>query len=316
MRAVGLVIGTLFGAVIAGILGMVALSLVAVAVMLFGGSTSSVQTVGTMTLAFIAGAAIVIVWVVAYQVRKANQTAKHQRDVAEQEAARKRQDRQDAIASVVSEAQTATNRFSWMPVRLQHAAESYARAEETFRDGAFSPFWSAIETAYAALADYLADAGRISQSAQRHANLVRQLAATGGVDAEIATFPVELDIARFRDQHRLVLTKLDALVYQAQKQPTFATIWEQRRTTAAVINGFRNLEDAVHSMGSRVSASIDDLGSQLQNNSGEVTRAISAQTSAASVASAQQLAELRQIREEASNVREHLYHPELTRWLR
>jgi hypothetical protein len=123
------------------------------------------------------------------------------------------------------------------------------------------------------------------------------------------------DISRVGEQHAELLAKLDAIVYEAQKLPTFATIWEQRRTTAAVIDGFRNLEDAVNSMGARVAASMVHLGTQLLQSSGAVSGAVDRHAAALVSANAEQIAELRGIRAETVQVREHLYYPELTRWM-
>lgn len=58
------------------------------------------------------------------------------------------------------------------------------------------------------------------------------------------------------------------------------------------------------------------MGAQLLVSNADMTRAVHAQTSAASAASAAQLGQLSEIRSEADKIKEHLYNPELSRWLR
>ena len=64
------------------------------------------------------------------------------------------------------------------------------------------------------------------------------------------------------------------MVYQAQKLPTFAQIWEQRRTTAAVVAGFSNLETAVSRLGSSLSGSIRSLSESLSASSSRVDASV------------------------------------------
>lgn len=303
---------TIVGAFFAGGAAMILLSLIALVVMFSGGDHRAVQTEATMIGAFVVGAAVVLIAAIAHSVSEANRRAVEKAQRAREQIVASARNRDELVGRIIAESRVATNQFAWMPVRLQNAAQRTAQARATFRDGAFSPFWSAIESAYSELANYRALADSIGDRAATHASLVRQL---GTTDSELTTFPVTLDVAQIQQQHRLILAQLDAIVYEAQKQPTFAMIWEQRRTTAAVIEGFRNLEDAVHSMGDRVTSSITHLGSQLHASNDSIASAIGAQTAAQSSANADQLTELRGIRREADDIREHLYRPELSRWL-
>lgn len=303
---------TIVGAFFAGGAAMILLSLIALVVSFSGGDGRAVQTEATMIGAFVVGAAVVLIAAIVHSISEANRRAVEEAKRGREEIVASARNRKELVERIIAESRVATNQFSWMPVRLQGAAQQTAQARATFRDGAFSPFWSAIESAYTELAHYRALADSIGSRAVTHAALVRQL---GTTDLEFTTFPVTLDVAQVQQQHRLILAQLDAIVYEAQKQPTFAMIWEQRRTTAAVIEGFRNLEDAVQSMGDRVTSSIAHLSSQLHASSVSIASEIGAQNAAQSSANADQLAELRGIRREADDIREHLYRPELSRWL-
>jgi len=203
-----------------------------------------------------------------------------------------------------------------MPVRLQEAAQAYERAQIAYRDGAYSPFWSAVEAGYIALAMYVQAAEQVAVAARNHATTVAAFARDGGIDPRLAPFPVQVDSERVREQHGGVLLKLDAITYEAQRQSTFAVIWEQRRNTTAVIQGFANLESAVHSMGSRVTNAIGNMSSQLAESNTQITTAIHSQTTAAAAASSAQLEQARRLTTEAEAIKQHLYYPELSRWLR
>jgi len=115
--------------------------------------------------------------------------------------------------------------------------------------------------------------------------------------------------------HRELTEKLDAVVYEAQKIPTFATIWEQRRTTTAVIEGFRNLEDAVDRMAKGLDSSLDGLGASLAASSDDVTRALRGLHEDSIAAAQGQLSATRELSSRAGEIRDHLYYPELSRWL-
>lgn len=307
------VVLTIFGAAVAGVLAMVVFSLIAlVVVTASGGELDSVQTNVTMIAAYVVGAGTVVVWAIAARVKRARRAARARQIQANAEAEKRRQSRDAKVAEIVSYSTSAAHEFSFMPTRLQDAAQQYARAKRTYLDGAFSPFWSTVEAAYSELAAYTASAKRIANLAERHASAVQQLV---GADEEVATFSVVLNAEDVQSQHLEILSCLESIVYEAQKQPTFATIWEQRRTTAAVVQGFRNLEDAVNSMGYRVSSSLAEMESSLARSNSTIGSAVGAQAHTASVATTEQLEELRRARKAAEGIRDHLRYPELSRWL-
>ncbi|NYE20575.1 hypothetical protein [Microbacterium immunditiarum] len=138
---------------------------------------------------------------------------------------------------------------------LATAERWYQRAVVTHQDGAFSPFWSAIESAYASLGLYNQSILALSNVAQQR-SVVEELISLDALTADVAHFPVELDTVVVEQRQGDIVAKLDALVYEAQRQPTFATIGEQRQTTSAVVAGFRNLEAAVDRMRWSLAASL------------------------------------------------------------
>ena len=68
---------------------------------------------------------------------------------------------------------------------------------------------------------------------------------------------------------------LETIVYEAQKHGTFATIWEQRRTTDTLIKGFVSLEAAVERMGSRMVDAVSKMADDSQLARRETQQALS-----------------------------------------
>lgn len=63
-------------------------------------------------------------------------------------------------------------------------------------------------------------------------------------------------------------------MYEAQRDPVFAQIREQRRTTAAVVAGFASLDHAVGRMGGAIAASVSDLAGTLEHAESTVSAAV------------------------------------------
>lgn len=77
------------------------------------------------------------------------------------------------------------------------------------------------------------------------------------------TFPVQLNQVAAVGAAQPLLFGLDAITYEAQRNVVFAQIWEQRRTTAAVVQGFANLEAAVNQLATTIRASSASLAHAL-----------------------------------------------------
>ena len=72
-------------------------------------------------------------------------------------------------------------------------------------------------------------------------------------------FPIHLAQIKTIGVGEKLASALGETVYKAQKDQHFSVIWEQRRTTAAVIMGFRNLDEAVGGMSKVLARSVRDL---------------------------------------------------------
>ena len=108
------------------------------------------------------------------------------------DAARRENDRRDATLGIVQSAETAVSAYEAMPKALTDVRTQLQAAKHFRSDGAYSPFWSAVEQAYAALSTYRQCADVIAQSATRYAEQVERLTSAGGSAqglAELAVTP-------------------------------------------------------------------------------------------------------------------------------
>jgi hypothetical protein len=242
--------------------------------------------------------------------------ASSKRRAAEQEVARhtaaaeakERIARRESLGrSIVANADAAVIDFEALPSYVAAARAWTRRAVVTFEDRAFSPFWEAIEAAYGNLGGYTAAARRIENAASRHAHQIAELVAAGGDPGLLAQFPVRVDTARVERTLSAATEELGRLVYQAQKDPVFAQIWEQRRTTAAVVAGFVNLEQAVKGMRSAISSSLQSLASALEQSGREVHLELDRIATDSHAASREQIAQLSALNARADRIAQEAY---------
>lgn len=250
---------------------------------------------------------------------------------AEAEQARAEAERQERIAGVLNgmaaDATKAVDWFALMPKYIESAREWRKTAAARYADGAYSPFWEAVEKAYGEIGLYRRAAAAIEQCAQSHAQHldalavlmepVRSTSASSATETSrdqggkagqgdmVPPFPVRLDVGRVRSTVDEATADLDSLVYEAQRNPTFAKIWEMRRTTAAVIEGFTNLEGAVQGMRAAVTTSLDSMSRTLHEGNTKTRDAI---TSAVLDSSNQSLTVLQGLKGRADQIRDELYH--------
>lgn len=208
---------------------------------------------------------------------------------------------------LVQNAKAAVDSLASLPGELSNARGWTEKAASTYADGAFSPFWAAIEKAYGHLGAYRTWVDKITSAAVRHRQIVGSLAQLGGGTSELLRFPVQLDTGRVQAVVNEELAALERMVYEAQKHPVFAQIWEQRRTTAAVIAGFRNLEQAVYGMESALSESITSLRESQSRSNEAIAAAIASVAEASSSFTSEQIAHQRKLSARAESLYEEVY---------
>jgi len=200
--------------------------------------------------------------------RRAVEAADHSRRLAQDEA--RRREREDEVRArdaarrrLESSAVAARQEYLSLPSALRQAGDFRDEALAHFRSGAFSPFWAAVEAGFVALGDYNASIHSIQEHAARYARSAEEYRLHGGTGA-VPPFPVDVPAADATAVAEMVASALRAVAYDAQKNPTYAQIWEQRRTTAVLVQGFRSMEQAIGGLHLAIQESAQSLAREVR----------------------------------------------------
>lgn len=155
------------------------------------------------------------------------------------------------IDGLVSNAQLSA---AELPLILSDAELWLDQAENEFSEGVYSPFWEAMEGAVQSLSKFNKTIRLIESAQQRY---------------EIEAPPLAPDAVSFSLGVRVLPSpsatnqRMKAIYRRAQKDPHFAQIYEQRRTNAILIEGFRSLGDALNYLGDRIESELRSLSDHL-----------------------------------------------------
>ena len=163
----------------------------------------------------------------------------------------------------------ATDLFNALPDYLDKSEKYADQASKDYQNHAYSPFWSHIETSYQYLDSYKSNLDGIAQLAVRYAEGIKFLRLLG-ISDPLPLFPIDLNSKEMSKVLENASDQLSKMSYEAQRNATFAVIWEQRRTTTAVEMGFKSLEAAVREMAGAI---VDAIG-RLEEKTNEVSRVI------------------------------------------
>jgi len=147
--------------------------------------------------------------------------------------------------------------FEQMPALLKTAEKNLNQAEFEFSEGAFAPFWDAIEKATTTLARYHEGAQSIKINSSRYTDLITKYE---GVPPQ---FPISQKSADKLSVATLTVERLKKIVRIAQRDFQFATIYEQRKTNQILVSGFTTLSQALDQMTWQITDSIDKLSDSL-----------------------------------------------------
>lgn len=138
-----------------------------------------------------------------------------------------------------------------LPGLISIAEATLDRAEEEFRDGAFAPFWDAVEEAANTLARFTAAVqGLVRNATDYRSNSSRLPAPLPPFQLGVQTLP---DATQTAERMRRIVRK-------AQKDFKFATIFEQRKTNQLLVAGFSSLGQAINELGDQIDSSLEALG--------------------------------------------------------
>ena len=134
-------------------------------------------------------------------------------------------------------------------------------AEGAFREGAFAPFWDAIEGSVNALARFTSKTEAILDLARKHREAAKQLKGSKPqFRIGIETLPDASSLEK----------RMQSLVRQAQTNFQFAMIFEQRKTNQLLEAGFENLYQAINEVGRRLDSSLAKLRYEISEGLSEI----------------------------------------------
>lgn len=144
-----------------------------------------------------------------------------------------------------------------LPSSISQAEAALDLAVFEFSEGAFNPFWDAIEKTITCLVSYEKGIQTIDATSKRIPEELGKLDSPPPyfVSPKISLPKADKAIARMRQ-----------IVRKADKNIDFATIYQQRRTNGILVAGFANLGTAIADMGSRIQGSVDGLTQTLNSS--------------------------------------------------
>ena len=155
---------------------------------------------------------------------------KDYRQKATKEAAEKEENRKIIEASKA--------KIKNFPRIIEGVERSLNAAEAAFKEGAYAPFWDAIERAILHLELFNNDVSKVVSDSKSYKYV---------------------DFSSRLPDPRKTMVRLESIVHKAQRDFQFSMIYEQRKTNRILIAGFGSLADALNGMSYRIEESIDSL---------------------------------------------------------
>jgi hypothetical protein len=140
---------------------------------------------------------------------------------------------------------------------LRKAQDSLDLAEREFAEGAFAPFWDAVERATECLAAFDHSVQKLSNNARNYYSTLR--------DRKHSFPSFSVHLSSLPDTSAAV-SRIRGIVRNAQKDFHFATIYEQRKTNKLLTHGFLSLGDAIARLETMIESSFSDLASSISSD--------------------------------------------------
>ena len=150
------------------------------------------------------------------------------------------------LSRFAADAQRATDS---LPIILGEAEITLDRAQAELGSLLPSPFWEAMEDALGNLRAFLHALSIIDSRRTEYRTQSAQL------ESPVPAFTLGVSVL---PDPAATQSRLNRLYREAQSIPHFSIVYEQRRTTAVLIAGFRSLGQAIERLGDRI---VDEIGS-------------------------------------------------------
>ena len=152
----------------------------------------------------------------------------------------------------------------------REAKKGLGRAQNYFYHRAYSPFWDQIEKAALELVRFSQNLADLSSYLESYSNLITRYHGVA------KPFPVAS--GEFRKLHKLgkqneLVKRMAGLVYKAQRDFEFTSIYEHRKTNKILKTGFKNLTDVLEGIGDQITDHIRDLNVTVREHHDELMEA-------------------------------------------
>lgn len=178
-----------------------------------------------------------------------------------------------------------------LPIILGEAEITLDRAQAELKSQLPSPFWEAMEEVVDQLRAFHYALSIIDSRRTQYRTQAAQL------ERDVPTFTLGVSVLPDPADTQ---GRLNRLYREAQAIPHFSIVYEQRRTTATLIVGFRSLGQTIERFGDRISDEISSLANSLDCRLGNLESSLESSAAAA----AEQSAALRAQLESAVGVNE------------
>jgi hypothetical protein len=210
-----------------------------------------------------------------------------ERERREAEAAAKAAAQCAALARLRQLGAEAQNAAIALPIILGGAEMALDRAQDELRARLFSPFWEAVEEATMQLAILNQMLMLIEERKTAYHAQAAELDGCPAFSLGVSVLPDP-----GATQRRLI-----SLYREAQSNPDYAKIYEQRRTNAILIAGFGSLGQAIERLGDRAVGAISGLAASLNYRLVSLESSLESAATAAAEQSAALRAELQRSNE-------------------
>lgn len=160
--------------------------------------------------------------------------------------------------------------FEGLPKYLESAEKYLDQAEVNFSYGAFAPFWDSIEKATKILGRFNESIQRIKSNSSIYTTLIGKYKDTP------PQFPLTRQSVTKLEVGTETAKRMNVIVWTAQRNFQFATIYEQRKTNQILVAGFTNLAAALDQMTGKITKSIDDLAGSVDVMTSTLDESLSA----------------------------------------
>ena len=147
------------------------------------------------------------------------------------------------------------------------ADDALGTAGDEFYGGYYAPFWDQIEVATNQLASCNNYLHKINSHADKYWIQIQDLDKEYSGQVKSCLLPCTLPDLQGTAK------RLATTVRMAQRNFEFSTIYEQRKTNKLLYEGFRNLGDAIYSLGDRITDSLNDLSRNLESSLSDIISA-------------------------------------------